>query len=40
MIAGPQQSQPQVVPPPIESKNRAEKEVIDLTESEEVVAKS
>ncbi len=36
MIAGPQQFQHQVVPPPIDSKNRAEKELIDLTESDPI----
>jgi hypothetical protein len=36
MIAGPQQSQYQVVPPPIESKDSAEKEVIDLTVSDPI----
>jgi hypothetical protein len=39
MIAGPplqQQSKHQVVPPPIESKDRAEKELIDLTESDPI----
>jgi len=36
MIAGPQPPQHLVVPPPIESKDSAEKEVIDLTESDPI----
>ena len=38
MIAGPQQSQYQVVPPPIEIKDSAAKDQIDRDESDEVVA--
>ena len=41
MISGPplqQQSQHQVVPPPIEIKDSDEKDPIDRTESDEVVA--